>query len=90
MHPVQAFIYNKRWKKHLKGYLLYNGWKLRRIHNLETLLNSALIYDPHLEQFRSACQKITQYYVEERYPFLEGADLSCEEIRASLQEYQVL
>lgn len=31
-------------EKYLKGFLLSKGWKLRRIHNLETLLDDAVIY----------------------------------------------
>jgi HEPN domain-containing protein len=29
-------------EKYLKGFLLYKGWKLKRIHDLEVLLNDAL------------------------------------------------
>ncbi len=32
-------------EKFLKAFLLSKGWQLKRIHNLETLLNSALVYD---------------------------------------------
>ena len=46
-------------EKYLKGYLLSRGWELRRIHNLETLINEAIRYDPSFEQFRAVCQKIT-------------------------------
>ena len=56
-------------EKYVKGYLLARGWELRRIHDLETLLNEVIVYDSSFEQFRAACQKITQYYVEERYPY---------------------
>lgn len=63
-------------EKYLKGYLLAQGWKLRRIHNLETLLNEAIIYDLSFEEFRVACQKITQYYIEERYPFTVSSELT--------------
>ena len=55
-------------EKYLKGYLLAQGWELRRIHDLETLVNEAIIYDPSFEEFRAACQQITQFYIEERYP----------------------
>lgn len=47
-------------EKYLKGYLLGRGWALRRIHDLETLLNEAVAFDPQLEEFREACRKITQ------------------------------
>ncbi len=71
-------------EKYLKGYLLAQGWELRRIHDLETLVNEAIIYDPSFEEFRAACQKITQFYIEERYPFTVSSELSEEEIKESL------
>jgi len=71
-------------EKYLKGYLLSRGWKLRRIHNLETLLNETITYDSSFEEFRTACQKITQYYIEERYPFTMRSELTGEEIKESL------
>jgi HEPN domain-containing protein len=71
-------------EKYLKGYLLSKGWELRRIHNLETLLNEIIIYEPLFEEFRNECRKITQYYVEERYPFMVASELTEDEIRISL------
>jgi len=71
-------------EKYLKGYLLARGWELRRIHDLETLVNEAIIYDPSFEEFRAACQQITQFYIEERYPFTVSSELSEEEIKESL------
>ncbi len=71
-------------EKYLKGYLLSKGWELRRIHNLETLLNEMIVHQPSLEEFREACQTITQYYVEERYPVAVSSELTEDEIRASL------
>ena len=71
-------------EKYLKGYMLSQGWELRRIHNLDTLLNEAIIYEPSLEEFRLPCQKITEYYVEERYPLVVSSELTEEEIKGSL------
>jgi HEPN domain-containing protein len=71
-------------EKYLKGYLLSKGWELKRVHNLETLLNEVIMYDSSFEEFRAACQKITQYYVEERYPFTVSSELIQDEIKESL------
>jgi len=71
-------------EKYLKGYLLGRGWKLRRIHDLETLLNEAVVFDPQLEEFREECRKITQYYLEERYPFTVSSELTRAEVEESL------
>ncbi len=77
-------------EKYLKGYLLSKGWELRRIHNLESLLNEMIMYDPSFEAFRAASQKITQYYVEERYPFGGSSKLSEKEIKESLDTAEVM
>ena len=71
-------------EKYLKGYLLPQGWELRRIHNLETLINEAVVCDPSFERFRRSCWKITEYYVEERYPFIASSELTKEEVEESL------
>ena len=42
------------------------------------------MYDPSFEEFRAACQKMTQYYVEDRYPFIIISELTDDEIRESL------
>ena len=55
-------------EKYLKGFLLSRGWTLRRIHELETILNDVIIYEPSFEKFREVCQKITDYYSIDRYP----------------------
>ena len=71
-------------EKYLKGYLLSRGWKLRRTHDLELLLNEVISYDPSFEEFRAACLKMVEYYVEERYPFTVVSKLTEEEVRESL------
>jgi hypothetical protein len=40
-------------EKFLKAFLLSRGWELERIHDLEALLNAALVYDSSFfESFR--------------------------------------
>ena len=51
-----------------------------------TLLNDAIVYEPSLTEFVSACQKATQYYVEERYPFVVASELVEKEVKESLEE----
>jgi len=72
-------------EKFLKGYLLSKGWKLKRTHNLEALLNEALKHDPSLESYRAACRKISSYYVLERYPLPVPTELTETEIKESLR-----
>ena len=77
-------------EKYLKGYLLSKGWKLKKIHDLEPLLNEAIPHDPSFEEFRAACLKVTEYYVEERYPLTVVSELTKEEMRESLSTAEKL
>ena len=82
---LAAFCLQQAVEKFLKAFLLSKGWKFRRIHDLEALLDDAMVHDPSLDQFRDACQKITNYYVVERYPLAVETEFTEEEIRASLE-----
>ena len=77
-------------EKYLKGYLLSKGWALRKIHELETLLNEAIFYEPSFAEFRDACLKTTEYYIEDRYPFTVSSQLTEEEIKESLSSAEKL
>lgn len=68
-------------EKYLKGFLLSKGWKLKRIHDLEVLLNDA---------YRTLCQKITGYYVIDRYPLPSAPTLTREEVQESVIEAEKL
>jgi HEPN domain-containing protein len=67
---LAGFCLQQAVEKFLKAFLLSKGWRLRRIHNLDALLDDAITYDASLEEFRSVCQKISAFYFVERYPFL--------------------
>lgn len=85
-----GFYLQQAVEKFLKAFLLSKGWALERIHDLEVLLNEALIYDPSLEQFRPACQKITGFYFIERYPFIAESGLTEEDVRESQERVEEL
>ena len=80
-----AFRLQQAVEKYLKGYLLSKGWTLRRIHDVEELLNDAQRYEPQFERYRVLCQRIVGYYFVERYPmFEEGPSLA--EVRQAYTE----
>ncbi|HEX7401137.1 MAG TPA: HEPN domain-containing protein [candidate division Zixibacteria bacterium] len=82
---IAGFLLQQATEKFLKGYLLYKGWKLKRTHDLIDLLNEVITYDPTFGIFRSTFEHITEYYTEERYPFLDSSQLTGEEIKTSLK-----
>ncbi len=86
--PAAGFFLQQAVEKFLKAFLLSRGWKLRRVHNLSTLLDDAVVYEPSLEEFRGACQKISAFYFVERYPFVVDAGPTEQDVRSSLEEVQ--
>ena len=67
---------------------LSRGWELKRTHDLEDLLNAALSYDREFELFRDACRFTTEFYIEQRYPFLPSPSPSKEEFEEAMQGIQ--
>jgi HEPN domain-containing protein len=55
-------------EKYFKGWLLDRGWALRRTHEVDRLLDDATNYDPSLQPFRALCERLSGYYLVERYP----------------------
>jgi HEPN domain-containing protein len=85
-----GFFLQQAVEKFLKAFLLSKGWQLQRIHDLEALLNRALMYLPAIEQFRAICQKITSFYLLDRYPFLMQTGITVDEVSAALQQSSAL
>ena len=65
---IAGFHLQQAVEKYLKGFLLSAGHPLRRIHDLEALLEEAIDHDAELAPFLPLCQRITEYYIEARYP----------------------
>jgi HEPN domain-containing protein len=58
-------------------FLLRHGRPLKRIHDLEVLLNEAVPIDASLEAYRGILQEISAYYIVERYPMLPSREIYC-------------
>ncbi len=81
-----SFHIQQALEKYLKGYLLSKDWRLRRIHDLEELLDTAVKKNPSLEKYRSLCRTATEYYVEERYPFDGSSKLNKSELEGIISQ----
>ena len=77
-------------EKHLKAFLLQNGWRLRKIHALHDLLSDAIVYNPKLADFRGLCERVSGYYFAQRYPPLILPGLTCDDIREDIKEARKL
>jgi HEPN domain-containing protein len=66
--PVVAFHLQQALEKYLKGFLLFNNRPLQRIHDLEILIQQVIAEDDDFASYLAPCQRITEYYIEARYP----------------------
>lgn len=82
---LAGFCLQQALEKFLKAFLLSKGWTLRRIHDLEALLDDAIVYDQGLGRFRSVCQQVTNYYTVNRYPLPAASGPTEAEIRRALE-----
>lgn len=73
-------------EKYLKSFLLEKGWKLKKIHELDALLDEAVRYTPDIESFRDLCERVSGYYLTDRYPALIDTGLTCEDIEKDMEE----
>jgi HEPN domain-containing protein len=87
---LAGFCLQQAVEKFLKAFLLSQGWRLRKIHDLGALLDDAVIYDASLEEFRSVCQKISAFYFVDRYPYVVETGITEEDVRTSLEQVKGL
>jgi HEPN domain-containing protein len=81
-----SFFLQQCLEKYLKAFLLGHGWKLRKIHEIDALLDDAIIYDSTLKSFYDLCERVSGYYFADRYPPLRTTDITCEDITKDLEE----
>jgi len=65
---VVLFHIHQAVEKHLKGFLIYKGWELKKIHDIELLITAALSFDDEFQKYLDLGRQLTAFYYEERYP----------------------
>lgn len=65
---VVLFHIHQAVEKYLKGFLIYKGWKLKKIHDIEVLITEAVIFNKEFQKYLDFSRKLTAFYLEERYP----------------------
>jgi HEPN domain-containing protein len=68
VYPQIAFLSQQIAEKYLKGYLILNGINIQKVHELPKLLDECVKIDSSLEKIRDACELLTGFYTEVRYP----------------------
>jgi HEPN domain-containing protein len=81
-----GFFLQQSLEKYFKAFLLKHSWKLRKIHELDALLDEAAKFQPDLESYRDLCERVSGYYMAERYPPLCDFELSVADVRRDLKE----
>ena len=66
---VAAYHLQQAVEKWLKAFLLHHGWQLERTHDLDQLLDEAVLHEPGLKRFRAMCSRV-KYFITARYPGL--------------------
>lgn len=85
--PAAAgFFLQQSLEKYLKAYLISRGWGLRKTHELDRLLDASIEYAPELAKFRPLCERVSTYYVVERYPGVVGGGPDADQLQHDLQE----
>jgi HEPN domain-containing protein len=65
---IALFHIHQAVEKYLKGFLIQNGWKLKKIHDLELLITEAINFNSKFEDYLDFSRKLSGFYYEERYP----------------------
>ena len=73
-------------EKYLKGFLIYNGWKLEKVHDLVKLLEEAIKIDKSFNRFSASMRKITNFYFESRYPTGYEIEYTKQELKKAIKE----
>lgn len=77
-------------EKHLKAYNLKNGGKLKKLHELDALLDETIKFNPELSSFYPLCERVSSYFMTLRYPTLTEEKLEYKDIRADIIEAEKL
>ena len=85
-----SFHIQQALEKHLKGFLIYNGWKLEKIHDLVKLLEEAIKVDESFTKFIAPLRKITNFYFESRYPVGYKVEYTKQELKESINQSKIL
>jgi HEPN domain-containing protein len=77
-------------EKHIKGFLIHKGWKLKKVHDLEELIKETINYDESFKDFLDFGRILTAFYFESRYPPGPPSPYSKKEIKEILKNAERL
>lgn len=83
-YGTTCFLSQQMAEKYLKGFLVYSGWKLEKMHDLIKLLNECKKILPDFNDLMNGCILLNGYYIETRYPLDTPIDYSKKDAREAL------
>ena len=85
-----GFVLQQATEKYLKAFLLTYEWKLKKVHTLQSLLDEASIFAPNVAPLRPVCERVSGFYIGERYPSVGTEGLQTLDIQRELPEARLL
>jgi HEPN domain-containing protein len=82
---IVLFHIHQAIEKCLKGFLIQYGWKLKKIHDLETLITEAVDFDNAFREYLDMARELTAFYYTECYPPGPMPSYSLEKTREMLE-----
>ncbi len=82
---VVLFHIHQAVEKYLKGFLIFKGWELKKIHDIELLITEVISFDVGFQKYLDFGRKLTTFYYEERYPPGPISSYSREEVGEMLE-----
>lgn len=68
VYPQIAFLSQQIAEKYLKGFLVFHGINIQKVHDLPQLLDECIKFEKELDKLRDSCELLTGFYIEVRYP----------------------
>jgi len=70
----------------LKAFLIKHGWKLKKIHRLDALLDEVIKISSEFSMFYDLCERVSSYYMADRCPPIGELEIDMECIKKDLDE----
>jgi HEPN domain-containing protein len=74
---IASFHAQQSAEKCLKAFLIQNGWKLKKTHDLTDLLADCVSFDSALSSLSADCRELTPFALAGRYPGVSITEKTC-------------
>jgi len=84
-YGTTCFLAQQIAEKYFKGWLIFCGKKVKKIHDLIKLLNECKKVDGGFSALEEECILLNDYYIETRYPHYAPIDYSRQEAKLAME-----